>query len=261
MSQTQSDVVLVEERGAGVFLLTVNRPERRNALNLEVKGKLAGAVLSLEQNPAAQVIVIAGGGNCFVAGTDIGEMVSMTPTDHTLLSTDQIFTVLRRCTKPLIAAVSGYALGGGCELALSCDLIVADEGAKFGLPEIRVGVMPGAGGTQRLLRTIGKYRTMRMVLTGEHVAAPDAYAMGFVSELTGDGQALTRALELASTIAAMPPLATRAIKEAVQFGGDASLEAAMLLERKLFQLLYDSADQTEGMRAFLEKRKPNFTGR
>jgi enoyl-CoA hydratase/carnithine racemase len=171
-----------------------------------------------------------------------------------------MFTVLRGCPKPLIAAVEGYALGGGCELALSCDLIVAGRGTKFGQPEIRVGIMPGAGGTQRLVRVMGKYRAMKMVLTGEPVSAPDALAMGLVSEVVDDGQALTRALELAHTILAMPPLAVRAIKEVVQLGQDAPLETALALERKAFLTLFDSADQKEGMRAFLEKRVPRFSG-
>jgi enoyl-CoA hydratase len=260
MDRTQSDVVVTEERTKGVYLVTINRPERRNALNLEVKNKLTDAVIALEQDPAVRVIVITGANNCFVAGTDLNEIVSMTPTDHTVLATDRVFTVLRRCTKPLIAAVERFALGGGCELALACDLIVAGENARFGLPEVRVGVMPGAGGTQRLLRTIGKYLTMRMVLTGEQIVARDGYSMGFLSNITSDGEALKCALELAEKITAMPPLATRAIKEVIQVGGDASLESALLLERKAFQVLFDSEDQAEGMRAFLEKRVATFSG-
>jgi len=244
----------------GVAVITIDRPRRRNALNLDVKRRLVGAVEALNRDPAVRVIVLTGAGGYFVAGTDINEMASMTPTSHTLQATDQVFTTLRHSTKPLIAAVEGYALGGGCELALACDMIVAAEDARFGQPEIKVGIMPGAGGTQRLLRTIGKYQALRMMLTGEPIDARAAFACGLVSELSPHGAALDQALELARTVAAMPPLAVRAIREAVQLGQDAPLETALQLERKAFQLLFDSADQKEGMRAFLEKRPPAYTG-
>ena len=167
---------------------------------------------------------------------------------------------MRRCPKPLIAALEGYALGGACELALTCDMIIAGRSTKLGQPEIRVGIMPGAGGTQHLLRTIGKYRASKMVLTGEPVAARDALAMGLLSEMVEDGRALSRALELAKTIAAMPSLAVRAIKEVLQQGADAPLETALAFERKAFVTLFGSIDQKEGMNAFLKKRKPKFIG-
>jgi len=260
MTEPAADTVLVADRGAGVALITINRPRRKNALDLDVKRRITAAARELDGNPAVRVIVITGAGDCFAAGTDIAEMEGMTPIRHTLDATDRMFVALRQCTKPLVAAVEGYALGGGCELALTCDLVVAGEAARLGLPEIKVGVMPGAGGLQRLVRTIGKYRTLRLVLTGDMIAAPEAHALGLVSEVTPSGGALARALELATTIAAMPPLAVAAIKEAVQFAGDASFEASLALERKLFQILFDSADQKEGMRAFLEKRPPKFTG-
>jgi enoyl-CoA hydratase len=253
--------VLVDTPATGLRLITVSRPDRRNALNLAAKSQLVHAIQDAEQDPEVRVILLTGAAGCFVAGTDLDEQLALTPTAHTLLSTDQVFNVLHYCSKPLIAAVEGYALGGGCELALACDVIVAGEGAKFGLPEVKVGVMPGAGGTQRLLRSIGKYKTMRMVLTGEFIEARDAFSMGFVSEVAEKGKALDRAKEMAITIAAMPPLAVRAIKEVVRAGGDLPLEAALLLERKAFQVLFDSEDQSEGMRAFSEKRFPNFKGR
>jgi enoyl-CoA hydratase len=221
----------------GVAVVTIDRPRRRNALNLEVKRLLTTAVLALDADPAVRVIVL------------------------TLEATDQVFATLRGCRTLLIAAVEGYALGGGCELALACDLIVAAEGARFGQPEIKVGIMPGAGGTQRLLRTIGKYQALRMMLTGEPIAAADAFACGLVSELCADGDALAKALALAENIAAMPPLAVRAILEVVQQGQDAPLDTALLLERKAFQVLFDSQDQKEGMRAFLEKRPAQYQGR
>lgn len=244
----------------GVAVVTIDRPRRRNALNLEVKRLLTTAVLSLDADPAVRAIVLTGAGGYFVAGTDIDEMAGMTPTSHTLDATDQVFTTLRGCRTLLIAAVEGYALGGGCELALACDMIVAAEGARFGQPEIKVGIMPGAGGTQRLVRTIGKYQALRMMLTGEPIAAREAFACGLVSELCLDGQALTRALALAQTVVAMPPLAVAAILEVVRLGQDAPLDTALLLERKAFQVLFDSHDQQEGMRAFLEKRPAQFKG-
>jgi enoyl-CoA hydratase len=244
-----------------VAVVTIDRPRRRNALNLEVKRLLTTAMLALDADPAVRVIVLTGAGGYFVAGTDIDEMAGMTPTSHTLEATDQVFATLRGCRTLLIAAVEGYALGGGCELALACDLIVAARGARFGQPEIKVGIMPGAGGTQRLLRTIGKYQALRMMLTGEPIAAADAFACGLVSELCADGDALAKALALAENIAAMPPLAVRAILEVVQQGQDAPLDTALLLERKAFQVLFDSQDQKEGMRAFLEKRPAQYQGR
>lgn len=251
--------VLCRRDADGVAVVTIDRPERRNALNLEVKSRIAEVVSELVADDTVRVIVLTGSGDYFVAGTDIAEMATMTPAQHVTLGTDHVFNVMRRCPKPLIAALEGYALGGGCELALTCDMIIAGRSTKLGQPEIRVGIMPGAGGTQHLLRTIGKYRASKMVLTGEPVAAPDALAMGLLSEMVEDGRALSRALELAKTIAAMPPLA-RAIKEVMHLGQDVPLETAFALERKAFVKLFDSADQKEGMNAFLEKRKPLFRG-
>ena len=262
MSESDGVDVRMEEARPGVFVLTIDRPERRNALNLAIKNRIADLVDELDDEPAARVIVLTGGSEVFAAGTDLAEMAALTPTEHTIQVTDRMFTAIRRCETPLIAAVEGYALGGGCELAMSCDLVIAGRSSRLGQPEIRVGVMPGAGGTQRLVRTLGKYRALRLLLTGEHMTAEEAYTSGLVSEVTADGAALTRALQLAESIAAtMPQLAVRAILEVVEAGADAPLDTALLLERKAFQLLFDSYDQTEGMRAFLEKRPPEFLGR
>lgn len=258
MSQPEGDAVRVDEARPGVFVVTIDRPARRNALNLAIKTRIAELIDELDRDPRTRVIVITGGPQAFVAGTDVAEMSQLTPTQHTLQVTDRMFTTIRRCETPVIAAVEGYALGGGCELAMSCDLIIAGMSARFGQPEIRVGVMPGAGATQRMVRTFGKYRTLRLLLTGDQITGEEAYAMGLVSELTADGTALTRALEVAERVARMPQLAVRAILEVVDAGADAPLETALLLERKAFQLLFDSADQKEGMRAFLEKRGAEF---
>ncbi|POR45303.1 enoyl-CoA hydratase-related protein [Bosea psychrotolerans] len=254
------DPVALHHASDGVAVITLSRPERRNALNLAIKGRIADAVLALEADASVRVIVLTGAVDYFIAGTDIAEMEPMSPAQHQALETDRMFTVLRRCPKILIAAVEGYALGGGCETALCCDMIVAGEGARFGQPEIRVGIMPGAGGTQRLLWTIGKYRMMKLVLTGELLTAADAFQAGLLSEIVADGSALPRALAIARTVAAMPPLAVQAIKDVVQRGQDLPLDTALALERKAFVQLFDTQDQKEGMRAFLEKRPPRFTG-
>jgi enoyl-CoA hydratase len=172
--KSKSQVVLCHREPNGVAVVTIDRPERRNALNLEVKKRIAEQVSSLVADGTVKVIVLTGAGGYFVAGTDLAEMAAMTPTQHVALSTDHVFNVLRHCPKPLIAALEGYALGGGCELALSCDMIIAGRSTKLGQPEIRVGIMPGAGGTQRLVRVMGKYHAMKLILTGEPVSAPDA---------------------------------------------------------------------------------------
>lgn len=251
-----------DERVDGaIALITIDRPARRNALSLEVKSLIAAAVARAETDPAVRVIVLTGANGCFVAGTDIAEMRDMTPADHIAKATDAVFNALTAARKPVIAAVEGYALGGGCELALCADIVVAARGAKFGQPEIKVGIMPGAGGTQRLLRTIGRYQTALLCLTGELIGADAAFASGMVSELVDDGASLPRALDIARKIAGMPPLSVAAIKEMLTLGADAPLTAMLALERRAFRLLFDSADQKEGMDAFLQKRPPSYTGR
>jgi len=259
--ELSTDDVRATEPLPGVVLVTIDRPERRNALNIEVKDAVADIVGAVDRMADVRVIVITGANGAFVAGTDVAEMAELTPIDHTLRVTDRMFTVLRQAATPLVAAVEGYALGGGCELALCCDIIVASEKARFGQPEVLLGVIPGAGGTQRLLRAVGRHRAMHLLLTGSTVLAPEAFAMGFVSELSPEGEALDRALDLARTIASQPQLAVAAIKEVVRAGADVPLETALLLERKAFQILFDSQDQKEGMRAFLEKRTPDYQGR
>jgi enoyl-CoA hydratase/carnithine racemase len=206
-------------------------------------------------------IVLTGNEEAFVAGADIGEMAELTPTELMLRRNHLHWRAIASCPKPVIAAVNGFALGGGCELAMHADIIIAGEGAKFGQPEIRVGIMPGAGGSQRLTRAVGKFKAMKMVLTGEPVTAAEAEAMGLVSEVVPDAEVLERALKMAERIAAMPPLAVMQIKEVLLAGQDASLETALMLERKAFQMLFDSRDQKEGMKAFAEKRKPRYQGR
>ncbi|GAB7529427.1 enoyl-CoA hydratase [Pseudomonas sp. 3A(2025)] len=259
MSQPTSPVHLTLHDGCAV--ITLDRAERRNALNLEIKNLIADAVIECESNADVHVIIITGAGGYFVAGTDIAEMADMTPLQHNLQATGRVFEVVRQCTKPVIAAVEGYALGGGCELALSCDIIIAARSARFGQPEINVGIMPGAGGTQRLLRTIGKYQTALLTMTGEAISAEHAFANGMVSQLCDDDQALQTALLIGHKIASKPPLAIKAIKEMLSIGQDAPLQTMLSLERKTFTLLFGSHDQKEGMAAFLQKRTPVYRGR
>ena len=253
--------VLLEKPADGVAVVRLNRPEVRNALNLAVRELLAKHFTDLGNDEATRCIILTGGDKVFAAGADIRDMVERSAMEMMTRRAENLWEPIASCPKPVIAAVNGYALGGGCELAMHADIIVAGEGASFGQPEVRVGIMPGAGGTQRLTRAVGKFRAMRMLLTGEPVTAREALAMGLVSDVVADGEVFETALRIAKTIVSMPPVAVRQIKEVVMAGQDASLEAAMMLERKAFQLLFATGDQKEGMRAFLEKRKPEFRGR
>jgi enoyl-CoA hydratase/carnithine racemase len=253
-----SDVIL-ERPDPAIAVLRLNRPQARNALNLAVRELLAQHFTDLGGDDATRCIILTGSDTIFAAGADLRDMVERTPVE--IMSRRNLWQPIAHCPKPVIAAVNGFALGGGCELAMHADIIIAGEGASFGQPEVRVGIMPGAGGTQRLVRAVGKFKAMKMLLTGEAVTARDAFTMGLASEVVPDAEVFPRALAIARTIAALPPLALMQIKEAVLAGEDSSLEAGLMLERKAFQLLFATADQKEGMRAFLEKRKPEFEGR
>ncbi|UCI28660.1 enoyl-CoA hydratase-related protein [Mesorhizobium sp. B2-8-5] len=258
-STNDQSLVVIESRPVeNVGLVEINRPEARNALNLEVREKLATAVAGFSEDPEVRAIVIAGRGGNFVAGADIKAFEKLGSADMLLQRTHRYWDVIARCPKPVIAAVEGFALGGGCELAMHADIIVAARTATFGQSEVKLGLMPGAGGTQRLLRAIGKYKTLMLVLTGDMFSAERA---GLVSTLTDEGQALQQALQIAQKISRLPPLAVEQIKEAVVNGEDAPLETALRLERKAFQLLFDTADKREGIGAFIDKRKPSFKGR
>jgi enoyl-CoA hydratase/carnithine racemase len=252
--------LLLERPRKGVALLRLNRPVQLNALNMSLRESLARHFRQLEECTETRVIVMTGNAQAFAAGADLGELAEASVLQVYQRHVERYWQAISACRKPIIAAVNGYALGGGCELAMHCDLIVAGTSASFAQPEIRVGVMPGAGGTQRLLRAVGKYQALRMLLTGCRISAAEALAIGLVSEVVDDEQVLPRALELAGLIAGMPPLALAQIKEVVLAGMDMPLEQALVLERKAFQLLFDSRDQKEGMRAFLEKRKPEYLG-
>lgn len=253
--------VLLERPTDRVAVIRLNRPEARNALNVAVRQTLAELFTTLGLDDVTRCIVITGGEKVFAGGADIRDMVERTPVEMFTRHSERLWQPIAACPKPVIAAVNGYCVGGGCELAMHADVIIAGEGASFGQPEVRVGIMPGAGGTQRLTRAVGKFAAMKMLLTGEAIPAREALAIGLVSEVVPDADVMTRALAMASNIASMPPLAVMQIKEAVLAGMDSSLEAGLMLERKAFQLLFASTDQKEGMRAFLDKRKPEFEGR
>ena len=246
----------------GVALIALDRPEVLNALDGETLRQLVEALERLDGDDACRCIVITGAGErAFAAGADIREMAEATPVDPTMAESFARWERIRHVRTPVIAAVRGYALGGGCELAMACDMIVAADDAVFGQPEIKLGVIPGAGGTQRLTRALGKAKAMELILTGRNLPAKEAEAHGLISRLVAREETLPVALELASTIAGLPPLAVRAAKEAVGRAFELSLEAGLASERRDFFALFDSEDQKEGMRAFVEKRAPNWRGR
>ena len=252
---------VVVERDGAVAVLRLNRPDKRNALDLTMRRAIADAMVALERDAAVRAVVITGGATVFAAGADLNLLVDKGAQDVADLDLPQYWAPVANFTRPVIAAVAGFALGAGCELAMMCDLIVAEPGARFGQPELAVGIMPGAGGTQRLLRAVGKPVAALMLYGGEAIGAERAHQLGLVAELAPDGQALARALELARRAARMPPKALEATKRVLRLGADLPIEAALALEHREFLLLFDTADKTEGMRAFLDKRKPAFTGR
>lgn len=244
-----------------VGLVRLNRPEARNALSPEMRAELAEALEQLDTNPEVHCIVIAGSDEFFAAGADIRAMAERpvdAPPDPKGM---EFWTRLAALETPTIAAVSGYAFGGGCELALACDMIVCDEGTRFGQPEITLGIIPGGGGSQRLARAVGKQRAMEYVLTGRRWDAQTAERWGLVNKVVGEGAWLSEAIELARTVAGQAPLAVRLGKRAVLTAAETSFSEGLVAERKLFDETMASEDRVEGMNAFLEKREPEFKGR
>ncbi len=247
---------------ADVALVTLDRPEALNALSSRLLGELVAALEALDGDERVRAIVITGAGErAFAAGADIKEMAGATPESLAEHGGFGHWDELRAIRKPLIAAVRGFALGGGCELAMACDLLVAGDDAQFGQPEIRIGVMPGAGGTQRLTRAIGKARAMELILTGRTIDAREAERLGLVTRVVPAEATVESALSLAAEIAAMPPLAVAAAKRAVNDAYEASLADGLANERQAFFDLFATADQKEGMAAFVEKRPAHWTGR
>ena len=258
---TAPDSLLIERPSDDIVVFRLNRPQVRNALNLEMRTRLADEVTRHAADAAIRCLIVTGSDLAFAAGADIGEMAEAGPVEVMARNVQKYYRAISDCPKPLIAAIEGFALGGGLELALCADIIVAGEGARLGLPEVKVGILPGGGGTQKLARLVGGKRAMLLLMTGRMFSAAEALSMGVISELAPTGQALPRALEIAREIAAQPPIAVMQIKEIVNAGLNAPLDTALMLERKALQLQFATSDQKEGMRAFLEKRKPKFEGK
>ncbi|MDR2298323.1 MAG: enoyl-CoA hydratase [Comamonas sp.] len=259
-TNTAQQELLVRHQADGVAVVQLNRPQATNALSLSLQAALSQTFAELSADASVRCIVLTGGDKVFAAGGDIRSMDDCGPIEIMKRHTERVWAPIEKCPKPIIAAVCGYAFGGGSELAMHCDIIIAGKSASFAQPEIRIGIMPGIGGTQRLVRAVGKFQAMRILLTGKPVSADEAYAMGLVSLVCEDDQVITEALTMARLIAAMPPLAVEQIKEVVIAGMDASLDAALMLERKASQILFATQDQKEGMNAFIAKRQAVFKG-
>ena len=254
-------ITLTEQYEKHIALIQLNRPKELNALNLQLMQELRDTLKQLDANDAVRVIIITGNEQAFAAGADIKQMADKTAIDMLLIDQFSTWDQIRKTRKPIIAAVSGFALGGGCELAMTCDMIIASESARFGQPEIKIGVMPGAGGTQRLTRAIGKAKAMELVLTGRFLSAEEAHFYGLVIKVVPVEMYLYETVALAKEIAAMSPIATMLAKEAVNRSFETHLDEGLHFERKNFYLAFASEDQKEGMAAFVEKRKADFKGR
>lgn len=258
---TDHQDILISHPAPHVMLITLNRPQVRNALRNNTLREIAGVLSALDTDDSVRVVVITGDHKAFAAGADINEMEQTDAIGALLDVRPQYWKTIANFSKPLLAAVNGYALGAGCEMVMHADITIAGSGAKFGQPEINLGTIPGAGGTQRLIRTVGKPLAMKMVLSGEFLSADEALRAGLITEVTADDQTLERALALAATIAGKSPLAVRVAKEAMLKSFETGLEAGLNLERKAFSLMAASADRREGIAAFKEKRPAVFSGR
>ena len=254
------DVVLAERHGP-VAVARLNRPEARNALSAELLRVLCELCEAWDADPEVRCIVIAGGDEYFAAGADVKAMSERSFQEAMVAPSTSFWPKMAAIGTPLVAAVAGYALGGGCELALLCDLIVASETAEFGQPEIMLGIIPGGGGTQRLARVLGKQRTMELVLTGRRIDAQEAHSLGLVNQVTKKKEWLTTAIDVGQVIARRPPMAARLAKRAVLAADETALSAGLDYERRLYEIAMATEDRVEGMAAFLEKRRAQFRGR
>lgn len=256
-----TSLLLHSSPSPGVELLTLNRPKQRNALNTPLLYELANALEAADSDDNVKVVVVTGNQRVFAAGADVSEMADRDLVGMMASERPQLWRRIASFSKPLIAAVNGFALGAGNELVMHADIVIAGEDAQFGQPEVGLGIIPGAGGTQRLLRTVGKSTTMKLVLSGEFLTAKQALAAGLVAEVTIPEMTQERALSLAATIAGKPPLAVRLAKQSVLAAFETTLQAGLALEQQAFVTLAATEDRNEGIAAFLEKRKPTFTGK
>lgn len=262
MSDSPSELIL-EERVGRVAVLTVNRPDKLNALSQEVRDEMVAAFARLEGDDAVGVVVVTGAGEkSFIAGADIGEFEGRSPFDQReAMRSPRIFDAAAAFPKPVVAMINGFCLGGGCELAMSCDLRIASDRARFGQPEIKLGLIPGGGGTQRLPRLVGVGQALRLILTGDMIDAAEAQRIGLVEMVVPHDELRAKALEVAGRIAAMSPLTLRVAKEAVRAAEELPMSAGLPYERDLFCLCFSTDDKREGVEAFLAKRKPEWRGR
>jgi len=256
-----TDKLILTELDGPVAIVRLNRPEVLNALNIPLMDQLIEQFEKFDADPAVRCIVLTGNEKAFAAGADIKEMAEASAVDMYERNNLARWERIKRVRTPIIAAVSGFCLGGGCELAMHCDMIIAAESARFGQPEINIGVMPGAGGTQRLGKTAGKFRAMELILTGRQFDAKEAHELGLATRVVPTGACLDEAVRLAKEIAARSPMAVRFAKEAVLKAFESPLSEGLDFERKMFYMLFATEDQKEGMKAFVEKRKPEYKGR
>jgi enoyl-CoA hydratase len=252
--------ILVSKEGK-IGIVRLNRPKVLNALNTDLVRELVQALEDLDKDQSVYVVILTGDEKAFAAGGDLKEMSEETPVSLVLGRRFELWDRIRKISKPLIAAVSGYCLGGGNELAMNCDIIIASETASFGQPEVNVGIMPGAGGTQRLTRAVGKQKAMEMILSGRSISADEAHRIGLVNRVVPVESLMDEAKKMANEIASKPPISVRAAKEAILKAEDTTLEVGLDFERKAFYTLFATEDGKEGMKAFLEKRKPIFKGK
>ncbi|MBL7839527.1 MAG: enoyl-CoA hydratase/isomerase family protein [Cyclobacteriaceae bacterium] len=254
-------IKVTEQYQPAIALIQLNRPKELNALNPQLMGEVRDALQQLDKNDEVKVIIITGNDQAFAAGADIKQMADKSAIDMQIMDQFSTWDQIRKTKKPIIAAVSGFALGGGCEFVMTCDMVIASETAKFGQPEIKIGTIPGAGGTQRLTKAVGKAKAMELILTGRFLSAQEAHFYGLVNKVVPVEMYMHKAVELAKEIAQMSPVAVQLAKEAINRSFETQLDEGLMFERKNFYLTFASEDQKEGMKAFIEKRKPVFKGK
>ncbi len=257
---SENNEILVNQENDGVMIITLNRPKVKNAFSNSLLSSLKKAFLLAEKNEAIKCVITTGGLEYYAAGSDINQLKTRPAHGGVAEIRFSDWDSIEKFSKPVIASVNGYALGGGCELAMLSDIIIAGESAKFGLPEVKLGLFPGLGGTQRLIRTVGKSMAMKVILAAEFIDASEALRNGLVAEITSDDKTLERSLEIAKKIASMPPLAMKTAKKVILQSFETSLSAGLNYERAANLSLYNTYDKNEGISAFLEKRKPEWKG-